>query len=127
MHQFERHFTPEEANLTLGVVRPLLDRLLELRDQIVELRPELEAGLQKALGNGGSRATGELMLLMDQVRELIDQVQSHGVLVKDIDQGLLDFPALREQREVFLCWKMGEPTIAYWHELDGGFAGRRPL
>jgi hypothetical protein len=127
MFQFDRHFTPDEANRTLDQVRPLVEQLMELRDQIVALRPELESGLQKALGNGGSKATGDLMLLMVQVRALIDQVQMHGALVKDIDQGLLDFPALREDREVFLCWKLGESTVSFWHELDGGFAGRRPL
>lgn len=127
MFQFDQHFTPDEANRALDQVRPLVEQLMGLRDRIVALRPELESGLQKALGNGGSKATGDLMLLMAQVRGLIDQVQMHGALVKDIDQGLIDFPALREDREVFLCWKLGESTVSFWHELDGGFAGRRPL
>lgn len=127
MNRFEWHFTVEEANQTLLTLEPVLEQLMRVRDQIIAIRPELESGLQKALGNGGSSATKELIGLMQSVRALVQQIQSHGVLVKDIDQGLLDFPTELEGREVFLCWQFGEPTIAYWHDLEAGFAGRQPL
>jgi hypothetical protein len=127
MEQFDRHFTVQEANDTLEILEPLIEQLMLVRDQIVAIRPELEAGLQKALGNGGSSATGELIGLMQRVRGLVQQIQSHGVLVKDIDQGLLDFPAEIEGRAAFLCWKFGEQSVSHWHDLDAGFAGRQPL
>jgi hypothetical protein len=127
MQQFSRLFTLAQANELLPTLRPLVEALVAARDQIVTLRPELNSGVQKALGNGGSKATGELLKLFRQIERLIRQVHSLGVLVKDVDQGLLDFPAEMEGRVVFLCWKHGEPAVTHWHELDAGFAGRRPL
>lgn len=127
MSRFDWHFTVEEANQILETLEPVIEQMMRVRNQIIGIRPELESGLQKALGNGGSSATGELIGLMESVRALVQQIQSHGVLVKDIDQGLLDFPAELNGREVFLCWKFGEPAVAYWHDLETGFAGRQPL
>jgi hypothetical protein len=127
MNRYDRHFTVQEANQTLQALEPLIDRLMLVRDQIVTMRPELEKGLQKVLGNGGSSATKELVGLMQSVRALVQQIESHGVLVKDIDQGLFDFPAEMDGKEVFLCWRFGEPSVSYWHELDAGFAGRQSL
>jgi hypothetical protein len=127
MDQFERLFTREEANRLLKQLRPLVDELMEARDQVSELRPDLAGALQSAMGNGGSQATGRLMNLLQRIRKLVDRIQSEGVLVKDIDQGLLDFPARHEGRIVFLCWKHGEDEVGFWHDLEAGFAGRRPL
>jgi len=127
MQEFPRLFTQDQANELLVTLRPLVDKLIETRDQIVAIRPDLESGVQKALGNGGSRATGELLRLFRRVDRLINEVHSHGVLVKDLDQGLLDFPAELEGRVVLLCWKHGEPSVSHWHDMDAGFAGRRPL
>lgn len=127
MEPFDRYFTEEEANTTLKELLPAIEELIATRNRIVEIRPELQSGLQKALGNGGSQATGELLNLMVRVRRYLEQIQGTGVLVKDLGRGLLDFPAEREGRVVFLCWQRGEPTIAYWHDIDSGFAGRQPL
>jgi hypothetical protein len=127
MDQFERLFTPEEANQLLDSLRPLVDQLVEARDQVSELRPDLAGALQKAMNNGGSLATGRLMGLLQRIRSLVDRIQAQGVLVKDIDQGLLDFPARVQGRIVFLCWKHGEGEIAFWHDLESGFASRQPL
>jgi hypothetical protein len=127
MDPFEHHFTEEEADALLKKLLPAMEELMETRNRIVELQPELEAGLQKALGNGGSQATGEMLALMQRVRHLVEEIQEAGVLVKDIDRGLLDFPAEREGRIVFLCWQYGEPSISYWHDIDAGFASRQPL
>ncbi len=127
MQQFPRLFTLEQANELLLTLRPLVDNLIATRDQIVTIRPELDSGVQKALGNGASKATGELLKLFRRIERLINKVHSHGVLVKDVDQGLLDFPAEKDGRVVFLCWKHGEPSIGHWHDLDAGFGGRQPL
>jgi hypothetical protein len=127
MDVFEHTFTEEEAKALLEELLPTIEQLMETRERIVEMRPEFIAGLQKALGNGGSQATGELLVLMNRVTELVEHIQEAGVLVKDLDRGLLDFPAEREGRIVFLCWQYGEPTIDYWHDIDAGFVGRQPL
>jgi hypothetical protein len=127
MQQFPRLFTLEQANQLLQILRPLVDQLIATRDQIVTIRPELDSGVQKALGNGASKATGDLLKLFRKIERLIIEVQSFGVLLKDVDQGLLDFPSELEGRVVFLCWKQGESSVSYWHDLDAGFSGRKPL
>jgi hypothetical protein len=127
MQQFPRLFTLEQANQLLQTLRPLVDQLIATRDQIVTIRPELDSGVQKALGNGASKATGDLLKLFRKIERLINEVHSYGVLLKDVDQGLLDFPSELEGRVVFLCWKHGESSVSYWHDLDAGFGGRKPL
>ena len=127
MQQFPRLFTLDQANQLLLTLRPLVDELITTRDQIVTIRPELDSGVQKALGNGASKATGELLRLFRRIERLIKKVHSYGVLVKDVDEGLLDFPSEKDGRVVFLCWKHGEASIAHWHDLDTGFGGRQPL
>ena len=127
MDPFDRYFTEGEANALLRELLPDIEDLMATRNRIVEIRPELESGLQKALGNGGSQATGELLSLMRRVKRSVERIQGTGVLVKDLDRGLLDFPAERDGRIIFLCWQYGEPTVAYWHDFDAGFAGRQPL
>lgn len=127
MDPFDRYFTEGEANALLRELLRDIEDLMATRNRIVEIRPELESGLQKALGNGGSQATGELLSLMRRVERSVERIQGTGVLVKDLDRGLLDFPAERDGRIIFLCWQYGEPTVAYWHDIDAGFAGRQPL
>jgi len=127
MQQFPRLFTLEQANQLLQTLRPLVDQLIATRDQIVTIRPELNSGVQKALGNGASKATGDLPKLFRKIERLINEVHSYGVLLKDVDQGLLDFPSELEGRVVFLCWRHGEPSVSHWHDLDAGFGGRKPL
>jgi hypothetical protein len=129
-----RHFTPEEANAALAEVRPLVERMVTLRRAHVEAltrQEELEGHIR---GNGGGIPPAELAGAAAEVdreaRELasvIDELVEHGVQVKDIDDGLIDFPALRQGETVLLCWRLGEDEVAYWHTLEGGFAGRRPL
>ena len=129
-----RHFTPEEANAELEHVRPLVEQLVATRQEhaaALERQEELE---QKIRGNGGGIPPAELADAAAEVERearslarVIDEVTELGVEVKDIDEGLVDFPALREGEPVLLCWKLGEDEIRYWHTLEGGFAGRRPL
>ncbi len=127
MDAFDRYFTQEEANALLEELLPDIKQMISTRNRIVEIRPELESGLRKAIGNGGSQATGELLNLMVRLQRLVERIQGTGVQVKDLEQGLLDFPAEREGRTIFLCWRFGESAIAYWHDIDSGFAGRQPL
>ncbi|HLX31309.1 MAG TPA: DUF2203 domain-containing protein [Gaiellaceae bacterium] len=129
-----RHFTPEEANAELEEVRPLVEQLVARRIEHVaalERQEELEA---KIKGNGGgippaelAEATAEVDAIARRLAHLVDEINEHGAEVKDIDSGLIDFPALRRGETVLLCWQLGEDEIGFWHSVEGGFAGRRPL
>ncbi|MGA9532331.1 MAG: DUF2203 domain-containing protein [Anaerolineales bacterium] len=125
--RYPKLFTAEEANQLLPKLMPIVEDMLAGRGEILRLRPDLESTLDKAVRNGGSPESGPLLEAFDRVKAAIKDIQKHGVLVKDVNSGLLDFPAVREGEVVFLCWRMGEQKIAYWHSIDGGFAGRQPL
>ncbi len=124
---FSRLFTLEEANHALVELRPIVARLIETRTDLVRLQPSLASVLEKMLGNGGSRLTAEMLETFERLRAAVRQIEAAGVLLKDMETGLLDFPAERDGEVVFLCWRHGEPAVAYWHGVDAGFAGRQPL
>ena len=129
-----RHFTPEEANATLPRVRPLVERMVEHRRAHVaalERQEELETRIR---GNGGgippaqlAEAAAEVERYAREVARAVDEIVELGVEVKDLDEGLVDFPALHEGETVLLCWRLGEEEIGFWHSAADGFAGRRPL
>ena len=129
-----RHFTLDEANAALEQVRPLVEQLVSCRGEHVgalERQEELEG---KIRGNGGgippaqlAEATAEVDAHARRLAKLIDEINEHGAEVKDIDSGLIYFPALRRGETVLLCWQLGEDEIAFWHGTEDGFAGRRPL
>jgi hypothetical protein len=123
---YERHFTVEEANAALEWLRPRLAELRTARDRLGE-REAHEAMTDAAPTNGGGehgRTIGEGFL---EVRRLLAAIAEVGIVLRDLDRGLVDFPAIRDDREVFLCWQDGEEAVEHWHELDAGFAGREPL
>ena len=122
-----KHFTLEQANEALVVLKPMVAEILEIRQIILERQPDVWPSLQKAVGNGGSKAASQVALEFARMDALVRQVQASGVLLKDINIGLLDFPSLREGREVYLCWRYGEDSVQYWHDLDTGYAGRQKL
>jgi len=129
-----RHFTPEEANAELAEVRPLVERMVERRRTHAEAQERQEELEGRIRGNGGgippatlAEAAAEIERLERELSGLVDEIVEHGAEVKDIDEGLIDFPALRRGETVLLCWKLGEDEIRYWHRVEDGFAGRRPL
>lgn len=129
-----RHFTPDEANAALAQVRPLVERMVERRREHVAALERQEALEGHIRGNGGgippaelAEAAAEVERLERELARAVDEVVQLGVQVKDLDEGLIDFPALRHGETVLLCWQLGEPEVGYWHTLDGGFAARRPL
>lgn len=122
-----RYFTLEEANSMLETIRPLVEEIMRIHAGIVRRQPEAWPAVERAAGNGGSRAASLLVPEFDRLRSLVHQVQWEGILIKDMGIGLLDFPSLRDGREVYLCWQHGEPNIRFWHDIDAGFAGRQPL
>ena len=130
----DRIFTPDEAISALPEVRTVAERLVALRARMRELE-QAQGGLVTAIGgNGGgyaasdlNAAQAELEKLANETAACIAELEALGVVVKDLDSGLLDFPALRDGAEVELCWHAGEETVAFWHELGAGFRGRKPI
>ena len=127
MDRFPRLFTPIEANDLLEDLQPIINDMMDGRERILQIRPDLEPVLDKAVRNGASQETSEALEAFSKVKSAIEAIQGHGVLVKDVNAGLLDFPSEREGRVVFLCWRVGESSVKHWHELDEGFSGRHPL
>ena len=124
----KRYFTIGEANHLIPQIQGMVERLRQGQQRLRGHRPTAEASAQKAAGNGGGSDAGAY--LADYSRTIahsLAQLQALGVLVKDIEQGLIDFPHWRDGREVYLCWKYGEERISHWHETDSGFSGRQPL
>jgi hypothetical protein len=120
-------FTLEEANALVAQLDGLLDEMTALRDRIVSMSPALQPLLQRAGGNGGSKPGGEYVLLLQRFNARLDFFRNTGCELKDLDQGLVDFPHYRGGKLVYLCWKRGEKRIAFWHDLESGFAGRQSL
>jgi hypothetical protein len=124
---YARLFTPQEANRLLEELRPLVADLIQARARLLEMQPALAAVLEKMLGNGGSRLTADLLETFERLRADVRAIEAKGVLVKDLETGLLDFPSERDGEVVLLCWRFGEPSVTHWHSVDAGFAGRQPL
>jgi hypothetical protein len=122
-----RYFTLQEANQTLNLIRPLMEELQRIRRKILENQPEAWPAIQKSVGNGGNRALSSIVQDYEKLDALVHQIQATDVLIKDVNLGLLDFPALKDGRDVYLCWQYGEDDIAFWHEVEAGFAGRQPI
>jgi hypothetical protein len=122
----ERHFTRAEANSLLPQLTTLLSRLKDAKDELTDSEAH-EALSEAAPTNGGGEQGSRVGIAFLEVRRLIDTVEQAGIVLRDIDRGLVDFPALRDSREIYLCWELGENEVAYWHDLEGGYGGREPL
>ena len=122
----QRHFTREEANAALEGLRPLLQRLRDAKDLLTDEEAH-EALSDAAPGNGGGEPGTQVGESFLEVRRLLGALQESGIVIRDIDRGLVDFPALLDGREVYLCWQLGEDGVDYWHDLEAGYGGREPL
>ncbi|MEK6275252.1 MAG: DUF2203 domain-containing protein [Actinomycetota bacterium] len=129
-----RYFTPVDANEALEIVRPLTEELVGHRRGLVELQERQAELTARIAGNGGDLEPRELQDVQERLDEevagiarCVAQIHEAGGLVKDLDEGLIDFPALREGEEVLLCWRLGEDEVGFWHGLEEGFSGRMPL
>ena len=130
----QRHFTAEEANALLPTVRPIAERMVAHRRALAVATVRHARIAAKIAGNGGGVDPHEIDRLQatveaeaQAVADAVEELQRLGLQVKDLDEGLVDFPALRGEDEVLLCWRLGEDEVAYWHTVADGFAGRRPL
>ena len=122
----ERHFTREEANALLPQLTELLAQLREARDELTDTEAH-EALAEAAPTNGGGEEGRKVGVAFLEVRRLLETVEQAGLVLRDIDRGLVDFPALIDGREVYLCWELGEDEVGFWHDLEGGYGGREPL
>lgn len=123
---YERHFTREEANALVPGLTELLGQLRDAKDELTDAEAH-EALSEAAPANGGGEEGRQVGVAFLEVRRLLETVERSGIVLRDIDRGLVDFPALVEDREVYLCWELGEDDVAHWHDLDAGYDGRQPL
>jgi hypothetical protein len=130
----KRLFTPAEANSALALVRPVAERLVALRARMHELLETQGKLVNTVAGNGAGYAAGDLDAVQAELGQLaadaserVAELEDLGVVVKDLDLGLLDFLSLRDGEEVELCWRVGEDAVEHWHELGEGFRGRKPI
>jgi hypothetical protein len=123
----QHYFTLREANEALKSVRPWMDEIQTIRQEILSNQPEIWSVMEKAAGNGGNPTLSRMVKTFDRLDALIHSIQDLGILIKDINTGLLDFPAQKDGREVYLCWKYGEGDVEFWHEVDADFSGRQSI
>jgi len=125
-HQFQRHYTRDEA-------RALLPQIRQWLKQLSVLRKKLSGGDQRLarLLSGGNDVGGETVnrwvRVAADVKATLAEFQRREIQIKDLDRGLLDFPAILDGKEVFLCWEQDEEDIEFWHDLHSGYAGRERL
>ena len=130
----ERHFTLEEANQQLPWLKAQLQQIASLGTELSRLQEEMQALLRASRSNGHSGVEkqtvakrSEIDSVAGRLAQLSQEVGDRGIILRDPDRGLVDFPAVRDGLEVYLCWLPGEDRIGFWHEVDTGFPGRQPL
>jgi hypothetical protein len=122
----ERHWTPEQANRLRPIVGSTVRRLRDARRRLSERGADTDLALRAEVTGGAwpgpehARASVEVALGFEQLERL-------DIVVRDLERGLVDFPAVIDGREVYLCWLLDEPSVTHWHGIEAGFAGRRPL
>jgi hypothetical protein len=120
----DKVFTVEEANGLLPYIAPALVELREKFEAAAEIRVLVT---KAAAGNGWSAERERWSKTLARVAELLERLQGWDVELKDVATGLVDFPTVMEGRPAYLCWRLGEPEVSYWHFVEDGFGGRRPL
>ncbi|MBI4400794.1 MAG: DUF2203 domain-containing protein [Nitrospirae bacterium] len=123
----ERIFTLAEANRLIPQLEENLTAVKRAKAVLIRTKDEIKKASAKAQFGGGSYAGSHYITALEQISENLQAIQEMGVLVKDLDIGLCDFPYLMNGRIVHLCWKLGETEIRWWHELNSGYTGRQPL
>jgi hypothetical protein len=120
----DREFTVEEANAALPAIREALVRIREARQVVLSGGERIR---RNAPTNGGGREGKEYWEALATLRRDVEALNEQGIILRDPESGLIDFPSTRDGRTVFLCWRLGEADVGHWHGPEGGFAGRQPL
>ena len=122
----ERHYTREEANAARPWVAERLERLRAAHARLTDA--EAREALSEAAGKNGGGEPGRVVSEgFLELRRALGELQAVEVVLRDLDRGLVDFPAIRDGREVYLCWEEDEDAVEFWHDLDAGHGGRQPL
>ncbi len=128
-----RYYTVRQANAILPELTRLLKEMQAHGQRMAQLQARTTEVKRKVRGNGNHNPAEDVMIarsekgLEEALRAGIEKLAQWNIQLKDLERGLVDFPALREGRMVFLCWELGEAEVAFWHETSTGFAGRQPL
>jgi hypothetical protein len=124
--QYSKHYTLDEARALLPRIREWLDQLASNRQQLNEAEQQMAPRLSDGRDLGGDLVNRWARLLAD-IKSLVEEFSSREIEIKDIERGLIDFPAVIGGKEVFLCWEKDEEDIEFWHDLHAGYAGRERL
>ncbi len=125
-YEFKKHYTRDEARKLLPQLRKWLNRLHDLRQTLDPREAQLDQLLERGQDVGGPIVHGWVKTVAD-IREILREFEIREIQIKDVDRGLVDFPAIIAGREVFLCWEKDESDIEFWHDLDTGYAGRERI
>jgi hypothetical protein len=130
----DREFTLEEANAAVVELRPIVQRMVEAGQKLAAAQSEQTQLVTRIAGNGGDMQPSDLRELAETIQGEADaiaacaaEINAAGAQIKSLEEGLLDFPSQRDGEDILLCWRLGEDEIGYWHGVDEGFAGRKPL
>ena len=122
----EKHFTLEQARMMLTGIKHLIDELVTLKEKL-DARG-FDVYRHEYFGGGGPNGDRVFPVELERLADIARQLNSKGIVIKSLNEGLIDFPHLRSNNEeVYLCWRLGEETISFWHTIAGGFAGRQPV
>ena len=121
-----RHYSLEEANAALPRVVELMATLRSASERLGD-KEAREALGEAAPGNGGGQPGRTVSEAFIELRDAMAELREGEIVLRDLERGLIDFPSMRGDEEIYLCWEEGEPEIAFWHEPETGFAGRRPI
>jgi hypothetical protein len=125
-HRFHKHYTREEANALLPQIRKWLEQLKRLGEDLQRREKRLGGLAEQGNDTGGETVNGWIRTLAD-MQQILSEFQRRAIFIKDLERGLLDFPAIIGGREVFLCWEQDEEQVEFWHDLETGFGGRERL
>ncbi len=125
--QKKRYWTVEEANRCIPELVEEISLLRAIRNELAMYHAKITPLLEVVSSNGGSKWTPALLKATANFQKVLDRIANRGCHLKGLDPGLVDFPHLRDGKEVYLCWRVGEAKIRYWHEIEDGFEGRQPL
>ena len=121
-----RHYTVDQANAALEWVGERIERVRTARDGLTDEEAR-EALSDAAPGNGGGSPGRVVSEAFIALRAAVNELEEMDIVLRDVDRGLIDFPAIRDGREVYLCWEEGEDQVGWWHDIDAGFGGRQAL
>lgn len=124
--QYTKHYTRDEARALLPQIRIWLTQLAQDRQRLQQLEQQMADPLSKGYDLGGV-VVHRWVETLAEIKDVIEEFQSREIEIKDVERGLVDFPAFIGGKEVFLCWEKDEDDIEFWHDLNSGYAGREPI